>query len=293
MRVRLRVLRSAVARTGALAAAWLRRRGWLAPESLPAGARVTTYNIGRGAKGDAGARSGTLDRVAATIAEERPDLVALQEVHEPDVDAIVAALRRDHDLDVHHAFGPALDAEAMEAVVARAREKAAHDGSAFDEAFYRDRVGAFGVALLSRAPLADVRVERLPGPGEARVALVARTEVEGSDVTVVVTHVATASHPAARDAQTRAVLALAAAVDGPVILAGDLNQEPSELAVARRATPAAHRLAPATHPDRPTLGRRTIDHVLVDPGATVVVGAKVGDRGVSDHRPVTVAFRLR
>lgn len=285
-------LRRTVRRAWARARAALRRRGWLAPEVLPAGSRITTYNIGRGARGPKGARSGTLDAVAATIAEERPDVVALQEVHEPDVAAIAAALRSAHDLPVHHVFGPALDAEAMEAVVRRARKKADHDGTPFDEAFYRDRVGAFGVALLSRAPLADVRVVRLPGEGEARVALVARTEVEGSDVTVVVTHLATAAHAATRDAQTRAVLALAARVDGPVVLAGDLNQEPDEVAAARRATPEARRLVPATHPDHPTLGGRTIDHVLVDDG-TVVVGAKVGDPGVSDHAPVTVAVRPR
>lgn len=271
-----------VHRTLWLVRAWLRRRGLLPPEVLPSGARLTTYNIGRGARGDRGARSTTLDRVAATIAAERPDVVALQELHEPDLPVIVEALRRHHDLEYHATFGAALTAEAMGAVVERARGRAD-----FDEAFYADRVSAFGVAVLSRTPLADVRVETLPGAGERRIALVVRTELGGLASTVIATHVATMSKAAVRDEQTKAVLALAAAAPGPVVVAGDLNQEPSDVAAALATSNAA--LAPATDPDAPTLGRRTIDHVLVGPGV-VARGAKVGDPGVSDHRPVTVAL---
>ena len=150
-----------------LVRAWLRRRGWLAPEVLAAGPRLTTYNIGRGAR-VRGARADTLDRVAATIATERPDVVALQEVHEPDVPVIVAFLRDAHDLAYHHTFGEAVAAEE----IARRR--------------FRGRVGAYGIALLSREPLAEVRVERLPGTGEPRVAIVARTALAGTEVTVVV-----------------------------------------------------------------------------------------------------------
>jgi len=273
---------ASVRRTLWLVRAWLRRRGWLPPVVLPAGVRVTTYNIGRGARGDRGARSTTLDRVAATVAAERPDVVALQEIHEPDLPVIVEALRRDHDLGYHATFGAALTAEAMAALVDRARGR-----PGFDEAFYADRASAFGVALLSRTPLADVRVEELPGKGERRIALVARTELAGVPSTVIATHLATMSRAAVRAEQTRAVLALAAAAPGPVVLAGDLNQEPADVAAALATSHAA--LAPATDPDAPTLGRRTIDHVLVGPGV-VARGAKVGEAGVSDHRPVTVTL---
>ncbi len=262
----------------------LRARGVLAPSVLPAGARLMTYNIGRGAKGDKGARPATLDRVAATIADEQPDVVALQEVHEPDVPVIVSALRDAHGLGYDAEFAASLTAEAMEARIAKARTR-----DDFDEAFWAERRSAFGVALLSRAPLEDVRVERLPGRGEPRVALVARTDVDGSSVTVVATHLATATRPEVRDEQTQAVLALAEAVDGPVVLAGDLNQEPDEVATALGARLGA--LVAATDPSTPTLGLRAIDHVLVG-GDVTVVGATVGERGVSDHRPVTVALRL-
>jgi endonuclease/exonuclease/phosphatase family metal-dependent hydrolase len=253
-----------------LVRAWLRRRGWLAPEVLPAGPRLTTYNIGRGAR-TKGARSTTLDRVAATIATERPDIVALQEVHEPDVPVVVAFLRDAHDLAYHHTFGEALSAQE----IARRR--------------LRDRVGAYGAALLSREPLAEVRVERLPGAGEPRVAIVARTALAGTEVTVVVTHVDTKAHAARRDEQTRAVLRLAAARPGPVVVAGDLNQEPGTVASALAATGSD--LVRAGDPDAPTLGTWVIDHVLVGPGLTAV-GSKVGDPGVSDHRPLTVAMRV-
>ncbi|HEV7721484.1 MAG TPA: endonuclease/exonuclease/phosphatase family protein [Iamia sp.] len=262
----------------------LRHRGILSPEVLPTGVRLTTYNIGRGARGDRGARSTTLDRVAATIAAERPDVVALQEIHEPDLPVIVDALRRHHDLDYHAAFGAALTAEAMAALVERARTR-----PGFDEAFYADRTSAFGVAVLSRTPLDDVRVEVLPGAGERRIAVVARTTLAGLASTVIATHLATVSAAAVRDEQTRAVLALAAAARGPVVVAGDLNQEPADVAATLATSHAA--LAAATDPDVPTLGRRTIDHVLVGPGV-VARGAKVGEAGVSDHRPVTVALTL-
>ncbi|HEX7133388.1 MAG TPA: endonuclease/exonuclease/phosphatase family protein [Iamia sp.] len=252
-----------------LVRAWRRRRRWLAPEVLPAGPRLTTYNIGRGARAK-GARSTTLDRVAATIAIERPDVVALQEVHEPDVPVIAAFLRDAHDLAYHHTFGEAVSAEE----IARRR--------------FRGRVGAYGIALLSREPLADVRVERLPGTGEPRIAIVARTGLAGTEVTVVVTHVDTKAHAARRDEQTRAVLRLAAATLGPVVVAGDLNQEPSTVAAALAATGSD--LVLAGDPDAPTLGPWVIDHVLVGPGLAAV-GAEVGDPGVSDHRPLTVALR--
>lgn len=267
-----------------LVRAWLRRRGWLPPEVLPPGVRVTTYNIGRGAPGDRGARAATLDRVAATVAAERPDVVALQEVHEADLPVIAAHLRDDHDLLYETCFAAALDTEAMAAVVGRARLRAG-----FDDAFWADRGSAFGVALLSRAPLTDVEVVELPGSGERRVALRARTELAGVAVTVVATHLATARRSAEQRDQTRALAALVATVEGPVVVAGDLNQEAAAVAATLAGT--GTRLRPATDPDAPTLGTRTIDHVLVSPEVEAR-GAKVGEEGVSDHRPVTVALAL-
>jgi endonuclease/exonuclease/phosphatase family metal-dependent hydrolase len=219
----------------------------------------------------------TLDRVAATLARWRPDVIALQEVHEPDVPAVAGFLRDEHGLAYEHAFGETLPAEE----IARRR--------------YRGRDGAYGIALLSRAPLEAVRVERLPGGGEPRVALVARTGLprdgsDGAPVTVVATHVDTMARAARRDAQTRAVLRIAAGEPDPVVVAGDLNQDPSTVATALAATGSD--LVPAGDPDAPTLGRWTIDHVLVGPGL-VAAGAVVGRRGVSDHRPLTVTLQLR
>lgn len=249
--------------------AWLRRRQLLPPEVLPAGARLTTYNIGRGAKVK-GARAHTLDRVAATLATQRPDVIALQEVHEPDVAVVAGFLRDRHDLAYHHTFGETLSAEDVAGRRLRGRE------------------GAYGLALLSRAPLDDVRVERLPGKGEPRIALVARTALGDGPATVIATHVDVGARPARRDGQTRAVLELAAAAPGPVVVAGDLNQEAATVAAALAATGSA--LVPAGDPDVPTFALATIDHVLVGPGL-VAAGALVGEAGVSDHRPLTVALR--
>jgi endonuclease/exonuclease/phosphatase family metal-dependent hydrolase len=261
--------------------AWLRHRGWLPPAVLPSGARVTTYNIGRGAR-PRGARVETLDRVAATIAAERPDVVALQEVHEPDLPVIVAALEAEHGLAYDATFGSAVTAEQIARRMDLFRNRAG-----MDRAWVAGRVGAFGVALLSRQPLTGIRVERLPGKGEPRIAIVARTTLAGTETTILVTHVDTRAHAARRDAQTRAVLELAAAARGPVIVAGDLNQEPGTVAAALAAT--GSELVPAGDPEAPTLGMWVIDHVLVG-GGLEVLGAEVGDAGVSDHRPLTVAL---
>lgn len=277
-------LRGRVRRALWRARARLRGRGWLPPAVPPSGARVTTYNIGRGARGAKGARSTTLDQVAATIAAERPDVVALQEVHEPDVPVIVAALAAEHGLVYEHAFATALTAEAMDAVIERARRR-----PDVDEAFWADRRSAFGLAVLSRAPIASVGVAELPGRGERRVALSARTEIGGHPVTVVSTHLATARRSTEQADQTRALATLVASVEGPVVVAGDLNQEAAAVAAVLAGT--GTRLRPATDPDVPTLGWRTIDHVLVTPDIDVR-GTKVGDEGVSDHRPVTVALGL-
>lgn len=273
---------------------WLRGQvrdaGWMAREDLPDGARLTTYNIGRGAKGSKGACFATLGAVADTIALERPDVVVLQEVHEGDVPVLVDHLRTGHDLDFQARFAGSLSAEDMVRVAERARARALTSGSTFDADHYADRHSAFGLAVLSRHPLTDVDVVRLPGGGEARIALVARTRLGDDEVTVVATHLATARNAERRDEQTRALLALAAGLPGRVIVAGDLNQGPEDVAAALAETGSA--LVVANDADEPTLGVRTIDHVLVGPGLEAVA-SRVGDEGVSDHRPVTVVLRPR
>lgn len=260
----------------------------MAREGLPDGPRITTYNIGRGAKGAKGACFATLGAVAETIAGERAEIVALQEVHEGDVPVLLDHLRNEHGIDYHARFGGSLSADAMVEVAERARVRALAGGSVFDAEHYADRHSAFGLALLSRAPLTDVEVIRLPGGGEPRVVLSARTRLGPVEVTVLGTHLATARNAERRDLQTRALLDHAADIDGPVVVAGDLNQAPDDLASS--LTAAGSRLAPGNDADEPTFGTRVIDHVLVGPGLAAVA-SRVGDEGVSDHRPVTVVLR--
>jgi endonuclease/exonuclease/phosphatase family metal-dependent hydrolase len=97
----------------------------------------------------------------------------------------------------------------------------------------RDEPGAawFGLALLSRHPLADVRRIELPTPEDALfererkagrfVALVARVLHPRRPFTAVVTHLDVHSSPAARAEQMRVTLDVVP--DGAAILAGDLN----------------------------------------------------------------------
>ena len=64
--------------------------------------RVTTWNIRGAAQPD-------LDRIAAAIREQRPDVVALQEVRRHQARAIAEALGWQHVwARKHHPFSPAL-----------------------------------------------------------------------------------------------------------------------------------------------------------------------------------------
>lgn len=262
--------------------------------------RVATFNIRHGL-----GRDGRVDlaRTAGEIRALRADVVGLQEVdvafgrrsrHE-DQAARLGAL-----LGTQARFGAALDLPPARAGRPRRR---------------------YGVALLTGHEILAQGVHPLPplpghdrptGPrGTLRTRLlteprgVLRTRLrrrDGAELEVLVTHLDPARR-AQRAEQVQGILALAAELDGPAVLMGDMNADPGapEFAAltaagwrdAAREAPGARgrrrgRLARATHPAR--LPLRRLD-VLWLRGGVEAISLEVGPRGGSDHRPVVAELR--
>jgi endonuclease/exonuclease/phosphatase family metal-dependent hydrolase len=235
--------------------------------------RLVTFNVHHGVGRDGRHDLGRLTRLlAATDA----DLICLQEV-----DRHFGA--RSEDADQAGELAAALDRELVFAASLQAGDR-----------------GQYGNALLSRLPVLDSQVHRLPGSGEPRTALRAVLRVPGGALPVLTTHLANRSRTD-RAAQA-AVLAELAGVDGVVV--GDLNAGPGapELAALRaRLTDAwtaaadrgdqsrrlsLHRGRGCTHPVRRP--RVRIDQVWVPAGVTVTAARVLDGSAVSDHHPLQV-----
>lgn len=134
--------------------------------------------------------------------------------------------------------------------------------------------GEYGQALASRGPL-DATIEPLPRAAgeERRIAIVARYR----GVSVVATHLAQGGR--ALELQTDALATLAARLDPPVIVLGDLNQRIGSL-------DALFSLGYTTYPRpgslRARFAVRRIDHVLAGPG-TRIRKLRVVRTNASDH----------
>ncbi|MBL9122133.1 MAG: endonuclease/exonuclease/phosphatase family protein [Planctomycetaceae bacterium] len=232
--------------------------------------RVLTYNIHHGEGTD-----GRLDleRLARTIREVAPDVVALQEVDrrvartgKVDQPAELARLT-----GLRVAFGGNLQLQG----------------------------GEYGNAVLTRLPILRQENHLFPSleQGEQRGALEVALELPASREALVLlaTHLDARRPEAERIASARALNELAASRPAALaILAGDLNALPESETLQvlsefwRNATREPLPTSPAQQP------RRQIDFVLLQPGPRWrVVEARVLDEQVaSDHRPLLVVLEL-
>lgn len=226
--------------------------------------RVLSYNIqhGEGADGKF-----DLTRIAHVITAAKPDLVALQEVDRN----TTRTGRVDQAAELAKRTG-------MNAEFARAIDF---------------QGGAYGLAILSKFPLKDVKSHKLPGKPkqEGRIVLHATVEPNGIPaVTLLNTHL---QHDdgETREMQVARVEELFGKIDGPLILAGDLNATPDSKPIkvlAKNwsfATELGNRGLLTYPSDAPKL---QIDYVLFRPaGRFKVAEVKVIEEKVaSDHRPV-------
>lgn len=160
------------------------------------------------------------------------------------------------------------------------------------------RLPVHGIALLSKYPLDDVRVERLVGDVPA---VVAHVDVAGQPLTLVGVHLARPMSRGGVTAQLRGLHATQKLLEGSPgvrVVLGDFNSASWAPAVAdflKQADLRDSRLGRGVRPSWPSVLppplRIPIDHVFVSPQIGVerfATGPFVG----SDHLPVLVDLRL-
>lgn len=218
--------------------------------------RVVTYNI----------RHASLKGLDAIVEVLRPldaDLIALQEVDRgvPRSGHVDQATVLAQALGLRGTFAPAMGLQG----------------------------GQYGVALLSRHPIASTRIHPLPSPLEPRVALEATVERPGGPWQIAVTHLGL--QPTERFGQVRRLLRAVPATPRSLLM-GDLNEGRTEPAFAILTTRWVDCLGEAgpiplvTYPaEHPAIG---IDHVLRSPDLPPAVRARTLSTQASDHLPVVV-----
>jgi endonuclease/exonuclease/phosphatase family metal-dependent hydrolase len=207
-----------------------------------------------------------LEAIVMVIRREAPDLVALQEV------------------DVYTSrSGPVNQATE----IARRLGMKAFFGKAIDYGG-----GAYGVAILSRYPLADTVVVRLPAgadpKSEARVLAMAKVTLpQGTAMRFGTTHL-DVRNARTRESQVREILKVAAGETLPFIVAGDFNAAVSSPAISLLDEHLT-RTCQQCEPTIPVLNpNRAIDFIAYTRASPfrVLTQKVVPERYASDHLPV-------
>jgi endonuclease/exonuclease/phosphatase family metal-dependent hydrolase len=245
------------------------RRNDDAVESL----RVLTYNLHHGEGID-----GRLDlpRIAKVIRDARPDLVALQEIDRlaKRTGSVDQAAEYARLTGLHGWYGAAMPFQG----------------------------GEYGQSLLSRWPLVEPRVVRLPGKAgrEPRIAVTAKVEVPGIGmIRWSGLHLDASREDDDRWEQAGALLREFGPEGIPGLMAGDFNATPESRVMQRLLGPDSpwadtagkDQAAPTIPAEAP---RSRIDFILGTPrGAWRTVESRVIPEAVaSDHRPVLAVLRL-
>jgi endonuclease/exonuclease/phosphatase family metal-dependent hydrolase len=248
--------------------------------------RVATFNILHGRTVGDGVEPGRLQDCVRRL---DPDVLALQEV----------------DCDQ-----PRSDRADLTAVAAKAMGAVEHrfvaaisgtPGATWMAATGDEQPGtaAYGIALLSRYPVASWQVVRLPripmrfpmylpGPNrvmvvneEPRAAVIAQLDTPVGGLTVANTHLSFV--PGWNRRQLRRLIHDLCGFPGPRLLIGDLNMTPT--AVRRWSGMRALAVAatfPAETPDR------QLDHILTDDNRLRSGATEAELMPISDHRPLVV-----
>ena len=241
----------------------------------PPALRVLCYNIHYGQGNDG---QYDLERLAAVIAESKPDLVALQEVD--------VGVKRSGRVHQARRLGE------LTGMAVRFGPTQHYEG------------GLFGNAVLTRLPILDVAIHPLPYTEttpelvtypRGAIAVTIRGP-NGRPLRFISTHF---QHNVAEDrvAEAKAVNSLFAA-DGntlPTILAGDINAQPDSEPVQvllERWTNAIDEAAAPTVPSAKPTSR--IDYIFYRPASQFrLLEAKViAEPMASDHRPVFAVLEV-
>lgn len=193
--------------------------------------KLMTYNIRHGKGLDNKVR---IERIADVIEQSQADIVGLQEVDRYQVrsgfkDQVQLLADR---LGMYSAFSRSI----------------------------RMGFGEYGNALLSRYPLTNVRVRRLPSTKETRSLLLADVTIGGDKVTAAVTHLGLSAKDHKR--QPPFIQHILMRSSNPIVLLGDFNMEASDshLQALKKKFPE---LTPA-EPDPTFLDGSSIDHIYTN-----------------------------
>lgn len=227
--------------------------------------RVLCYNIQHGRGMD---QKIDLERIARVIKDAKPDLVALQEVdrntsRSGQVDQ-TATLGKLTGMNSH--FGKAIPFQG----------------------------GEYGQAVLSRFPISEPKVHRLPGKPdqEQRIVLEVTATVADQPLRFLSTHFQHDDGPT-RERQAATVNQLFGNDTVPTILAGDLNAVPNSEPLKIIGSVWQHAIEKEPAPSHPSTNpRKRIDYILWRPmGVFRVKEVKViPEEMASDHRPVLAVF---
>lgn len=236
----------------------------------PARVRVLSYNIhhGEGTDGQV-----DLERIAAIIRAEKPDLVALQEV--------------DRETSRTGRVDQPAELGRLTGMQARFERNIAFGG------------GEYGNAVLTRLPVVRHKNHHLPShyDGEQRGALAVEVALAdgGQKILFLATHLDYRPDDGERRASAEVIHRLASeGANLPAIVAGDLNALPESdvLADFQRSWKRTNTEIIATYPA--AMPTRQIDYILVRPAERWrVVETRVLDApGESDHRPIMAVLEL-
>jgi endonuclease/exonuclease/phosphatase family metal-dependent hydrolase len=227
--------------------------------------RVVSYNIKHGRGND---NAVDLERTAAVIRAQRPDIVGLQEVDDRAERSgrVPQAEWLGTSLGMHHAFGRFMDYQG----------------------------GAYGMAILTRQPITATHSVQLPDGNEPRIALAVEVRLGAQALTIVNVHFDWVDDDGFRYAQAQALTKYLDELKTPYILVGDFNDLPESRTLALFRARAGEARKPAT--DRFTFSAtapdREIDFIFFAPPSRwrardVTV---VDERVASDHRPVVAVL---
>ena len=227
--------------------------------------RLVSFNILHGRRAEDGGGV-DLDALVRSVVALDPDLLALQEVD--------VGVPRSDRADQAGVVAAALGFEVV-----------------FGKATRVGGIGKYGNALLTRCPIRDVEVVRLPRTArrnEPRSAILARVDVGGIALSVCATHLSI--HRPEVHRQLESAMTWLTSRPGPHVLIGDLNLGPDEV------SPVVERhglvLAPSDQPTFPrNAPRARIDHVAIDGFDVGRVEAVATES--SDHCALVVEVCLR
>lgn len=226
---------------------------------------IVSYNIKHGVNMQNELK---LEDTAKVLKELKADVIALQEVdHEATrSDKVKQTVFLAKALGMHQVFGKAMDFQG----------------------------GGYGQAILSKYPILESKVHKLPGDGEPRIALEVIVEpVKGKKISFVSIHLDYRSEEK-RQPQIKALLKALRKVKHPVVLLGDFNATPESDSM-KLFKSEWHNVPKVGNPLTVPANIPTdeIDYFLLRGWKTEGVTCKViEEKNVSDHRPLKIVIEL-